>query len=379
VPSNTSNTQYSPSFIYNCEQAAKFVNGQIEDQYVFRASVEIKEQDPRNPSLFTSVPKEKEFFKLRKNLEKQINIQIQQLNNQTLEIERCFGVLMCQGRNVSHKDMQLLNTISMGRSDSGPNGSTLNTTSTSSNNSSSGGFTNSLSNNNGYLVSASWNPLDTTTTSSLQVLNEETHKNTRVFMTVAVDLVINGLQDPVRFCIETKARIYPQNDKFWVYQKNKHHEIFYLQIVKKPTEISLNESASNQNLSTSNHIYNLHSIHSETELSRKQNAIEHQKKIGDQESSSSSTINTTNTSQTSDDESEVVMSGLGNVSKDCAEEELMDWSDLLSKWRKTTWNERPKSLQNFVRKGLSFLKLLKVNSTYLYSVLFNFLYFFLIR
>ena len=354
VPSNTANTQYSASFIYNCEQAAKFVNGQLDDQYVFRASVEIKEQDPRNPSLFTSVPKEKEFFKLRKNLEKQINIQIQQLNNQPLEIERCFGVLMCQGRNVSHKDMQLLNTISMGRSgsDSGSsgNGTNLNSTSTNSSNSSSGGFTNSL-NNNGYLVSASWNPLDTTTSNSLQVLNEETHKNTRVFMTIAVDLVINGLQDPIRFCIETKARIYPQNDKFWVYQKNKHHEIFYLQIVKKTTESSLNDSS--QNLSTSNHIYNLHSIHSETELARKQNAIEHQKKIGDQpSSSSSSTINTANTSQTSDDESEVVMSGLGNVSKDCAEEELMDWSDLLSKWRKTTWNERPKGLQNFVRKGL---------------------------
>ena len=354
MPSNSTNTQYSASFISNCEQAAKFVNGQLEDQYVFRASIEIKEQDPRNPSLFTSVPKEKEFFKLRKNLEKQINIQIQQLNNQPLEIERCFGVLMCQGRNVSHKDMQLLNTISMGRSgsDQGSTGGSQNSNSSSSGSSSNGGFTNSISSNNGYLVSASWNPLDTTTTTSLQVLNEETHKNTRVFMTVAVDLVINGLQDPVRFCIETKARIYPQNDKFWVYQKNKHHEIFYLQIVKKSTESCLNDSASSQNISSSNHIYNLQSIYSETELSRKQNAIEHQKKIGDQESSSSSTINTTNTSQTSDDESEVVMSGLGNVSKDCAEEELMDWSDLLSKWRKTTWNERPKGLQNFVRKGL---------------------------
>ena len=240
----------------SCEQAAKFVNGRLDDQYVFRASVEIKELDPRNSTFaFASVPKEKEFFKLRKNLEKQINIQIQQLSNQPLEIERCFGVLMCQGRNVSHKDMQLLNTISMGRSDSGTNtntntGSTVNSSSSSATGQSgasgatTGGFTHTPSNTNGYLVSASWNPLDTTTSTSLQVLNEETNKNTKVFMTIAVDLVINGLQDPVRFCIETKARIFPQNDKFWVYQKNKHYEIFYLQIVRKSSQTDATSSPS---------------------------------------------------------------------------------------------------------------------------------------
>jgi hypothetical protein len=241
--SNTSNLSQL------CELAAKFVNGRIEEQYVFRAIVEIKEEDPKNPASFVTVPKEKEYFKLRKNLNKQINIQIQQLTNQPLEIERCFGLLMCQGRNVSHKDMQLLNTISMGKS---------------------GADNVNSSNSNGYLVSALWNPLDSSISSSLQVLNEETQKNTRVFMTIAVDLVLNGLQDPVRFCIETKARIYSQNEKFWVYQKNKHTEDFYLQIVKH---------ASNSNESTphSNNVYSLHSIHSQTELLRKQHAIEHQK------------------------------------------------------------------------------------------------------
>ena len=305
--------------MYNCEQAARFVGGSVEDQYAFRATVEIKEQDPRNASgSFVSVPKEKEFFKLRKNLEKQINIQIQQLTNQPLEIERCFGVLMCQGRNVSHKDMQLLNTISMGRS-AGPDSA-----STSSSASDKGG-----SSSEGYVVSASWNPLDTSTSASLQVLNEETLKNMRVFMTIAVDLVINGLQDPVRFCIETKARIYPQHDKFWVYQKSKHQEVFYLHMVKRTIEQK----------SASGHVFNLQSIHSETELARKQKALE------------SAGATAESASPPSDDENEVVMSGLGSVSKDCAEDELMDWSELLAKWRKTTWNERPKALQNYVRKG----------------------------
>lgn len=110
-----------------CDYAASFATSRIEDQYVFRAILDIKEEDPKNPGAnFQSVPKEKEFFKLRKNLDKQISIQIQQMTNQPLEIERCFGILMCQGRNVSHKDMQLLHTVSMGKSGTGVGASSSN-------------------------------------------------------------------------------------------------------------------------------------------------------------------------------------------------------------------------------------------------------------
>ncbi len=213
------------------------MNGKLEEQYVFRAILDIKEEDPKNPTNFVSIPKEKEFFKFRKNLEKQINIQIQQLTNQPLEIERCFGLLMCQGRNVSHKDMQLLHTISMGKTG---------VDSSSSSNSSNGA---QLTNNSGYLVSAVWNPLEwnsNVSTSSLQALNEETPKNARIFLTIAVDLVINGLQDPVRFCIETKARVYPQAEKFWVYPKSKHQEEFFVQIVRN----NANKDPSDANLGT---------------------------------------------------------------------------------------------------------------------------------
>ncbi|RMZ98796.1 hypothetical protein BpHYR1_041176 [Brachionus plicatilis] len=33
---------------------------------------------------------------------------------------------------------------------------------------------------------------------------------------MAIDLVISGLQDPVRFRVESKARIFSQSEKFWV-------------------------------------------------------------------------------------------------------------------------------------------------------------------
>lgn len=177
-----------------------------------------------------------------------------------------------------------------------------------------------------------WKPQETN--ASLQVLNEETQKNARVFMTIAIDLVLNGLQDPVRFCIETKARIFPQNEKFWVYQKNQRHiEYFYLQIEKNQ----------NADLNTSNSVYSLHSIYSQTELLRKKHAIESQALEEQQKQLQQ---------QEEEDDNEIVMSGIGNVSKDCAEEELLDWSDLLARWRKTVWNERPRGLQTLVHRGI---------------------------
>ena len=36
-----------------------------------------------------------------------------------------------------------------------------------------------------------------------------------MFMTIAVDLVILGIQEPVRFVIETKVRIFAASEKFW--------------------------------------------------------------------------------------------------------------------------------------------------------------------
>jgi Rab GTPase-activating protein 1 len=393
MSSNSSNASNSNQNVnYNAplaDYAINYVNGSREDQYIFRATLEIKEEDPKNPSNYLSVPKEKEFFKLRKNLNKQINIQIQQLTNQPLEIERCFGILMCPGRNVSHKDMQLLNTISMGKTgayDSSSSSTQSSTTSSANSGSSSsastaagsgkgsGGMNTASTSPNsgavigasGYLVSALWDLNDQSILQSMKVLNEETNKNMRVFMTIAVDLVLNGLQDPVRFCIETKARVYPQSEKFWVYPKTKHYEEFYLQICKNNEDLNdalqTNVAVSKPSIPGHTHLYNLHSIFSQTELIRKKNTVEHQKKIEEENAKKNNQSATTNEAsgakdgganeEEDDDENEIVMSGLGNVSKDCAEEELSDWSDLLGRWRKTTWNERPRGLQTLVRKGI---------------------------
>lgn len=51
-----------------------------------------------------------------------------------------------------------------------------------------------------------------------------------MFVSVAVDLVVQELQEPVRLLLETKARIFPQNDKFWYFGKKVLQETFYLKL-----------------------------------------------------------------------------------------------------------------------------------------------------
>lgn len=64
---------------------------------------------------FISVSKDRNFLKLRANVEKQVCLTINQVVSGTqqriLQLERCFGVLVCPGRNVKQSDMQLLDMV----------------------------------------------------------------------------------------------------------------------------------------------------------------------------------------------------------------------------------------------------------------------------
>ena len=53
-----------------------------------------------------------------------------------------------------------------------------------------------------------------------------TFPDTRVFLTVAVDLVLVGIQEPVRFTLETKAKIYSVSERFWYLSRKGFSEQF---------------------------------------------------------------------------------------------------------------------------------------------------------
>ncbi len=54
--------------------------------------------------------------------------------------------------------------------------------------------------------------------------------DSRVFMTVAIDLVIEGIQEPVRFIMEIRAKIFPANERFWYFTTRPHIEKFILKL-----------------------------------------------------------------------------------------------------------------------------------------------------
>ena len=55
-----------------------------------------------------------------------------------------------------------------------------------------------------------------------------------VFLTLAVDLVVSGISEPVRFRLETRAKVFPQNERFWYFTKKPHQELFYLTVKDAP-------------------------------------------------------------------------------------------------------------------------------------------------
>ena len=67
-----------------------------------------------------------------------------------------------------------------------------------------------------WAIQGQWDPRE----AAFAVLNQETGPDINsVFMTVAADLVLNQIAEPVRFVVETKVRIYPGQERFWYYTR----------------------------------------------------------------------------------------------------------------------------------------------------------------
>uniref|UniRef100_A0A5F9CP64 Rab GTPase-activating protein 1 n=1 Tax=Oryctolagus cuniculus TaxID=9986 RepID=A0A5F9CP64_RABIT len=280
------------------------------DIFTFSVSLEIKEDDGKG--YFSAVPKDKDrqCFKLRQGIDKKIVIYVQQTTNKELAIERCFGLLLSPGKDVRNSDMHLLDLESMGKSSDGKS----------------------------YVITGSWNPKSP----HFQAVNEETPKDKVLFMTTAVDLVITEVQEPVRFLLETKVRVCSPNERlFWPFSKRSTTENFFLKL----KQIKQKERKSNADT-----LYEVVCLESESERERRKTTASPAVRLP-QSGSQSSMIPSPPEDDEEEDNDEPLLSGFGDVSKECAEKILETWGELLSKWH-LNLSVRPKQLSSLVRSGV---------------------------
>uniref|UniRef100_A0A0N5BD75 PID domain-containing protein n=1 Tax=Strongyloides papillosus TaxID=174720 RepID=A0A0N5BD75_STREA len=311
-------------------------NDDAHEDYEFESFLDICEDDGNGG--FQPCPQEKNCFRLRRDRIKRIIIVIKQTKGpKFIKIKSCFGLLLAAGRNLKGSDMQLMDMLSLG-----PVPQSKHT----------------------YVIEGLWNP----STENFEVLNTETPRETRVFMTVCADIVLDGIGDSVRFYVECKARIYHQHERFCSVIRTPIIEKYFLKTTRdKSQKIGIMNNGQGKNgtsidenippleettghvdsgVTKNNNLMKVVNFESTTERDR---TIRRQAEGKFQQEMPTQLIHPADADDS--DHDEPLLSGSGHVNQECSEELLEEWNGLLSRWEMDLEN-KPEELDTLMRNGV---------------------------
>lgn len=286
--------------------------------YEFLVSLEVREKISK--STYSNVVRDKSCFKLRQNCDKEICIIVKQTLSDTLPplfIERCFGVLLSIGKIKKQADMQLLEL-------SAP-----------------GGYIKGTSE---FQIIAKWDLND----KAFEQLNESPKSQ---LITLAIDLVIKGIQEPVRFVLEAQMKIENSEN-----QSSRFSNSFLFQAgnkrpMLKKFYIQLKENGDNT--------WILSSIDPDDSFEPAVQSTSFNQKFKNFSKMVRSTSSFSfdfedvspgdDLSGSVDMDDEPLQSGTGEVSKDCSQDRLDSWAPVIQEWQSV--GKRPKHLAVLIRGG----------------------------
>ncbi|CAD6185269.1 unnamed protein product [Caenorhabditis auriculariae] len=273
-------------------------------EFTFEAFLDIRENDgsAQTPD-WKLCPQQSGTFKLRRDRAKKLIVQLKQTSGFPLTITKCFGMLLAAGRNLRHSDLQLLE---MEKTEFGSDPSI-------------------------FVIQANWDPR----VHMFEVLNTETPRETKVFMTVAIDVIVAEVSEPIRFSMESMSRVFHEHERFY---KTPHS------VVREGYTLVLERGADDSKQSPNERLIFL-SLESDSDKKRSKLNL----------GRSPSRMPTQLLHPTGDDESdcdEPLLSGSGVVSQDCGEEVMQNWNDCISQWKESSEGERPEAVSSLILNGI---------------------------
>uniref|UniRef100_A0A1I7XJX0 PID domain-containing protein n=1 Tax=Heterorhabditis bacteriophora TaxID=37862 RepID=A0A1I7XJX0_HETBA len=306
-PDTAGRALYCFSQAFSNNGPTSFDEDQKRIEFKYEAYLEIRENEGTSSGSphWVLCPQQSNTLKLRRDRQKRLIIQLKQVSGFPLTVTKCFGMLLAAGRNLRHSDMQLLDMESMGP-----------------------GADPSV-----YVINAIWDPR----VHMFEVLNTETPRETRVFMTVAVDVIVAEVSEPIRFSLETKARVFHQHERFYKLPRVAVREGYSLTL----------RSEESKTTEGTNNCSNLVFVKLESDSDR----IRSKQRLG----RSPSRMPTQLIQPTGEDESdsdEPLLSGSGIVSRECTEELMQQWKESIEEWKKSDDGMRTESVSSLILNGI---------------------------